>query len=471
MMLSSNGIKPVIAFFCLIIILIIFVASLFNSDLFLLIFTFTILCLSSVPIFLKETNLFSIWSFIFYGTFLFFLRSIYMVFGFSDQDRLNDVFFRGEEIIEFVDTSIIMLVCYVFLIVGYLLTKKVYIIKQKKILSNHWDNKRYLFVTGFLLVISIYAIFTFVTPNGGLVVGFISKARGVSENLQDTNPQGYLRLIASIGFVNVFISALWLKVSKKYKYYSIFIFIISFLSFLFFNFYVSQRGVVVFLFVQLIALFFFINNLKFSKVRMFLVALISLTLLQAMSSFRSNGEFSKDSLKFNISLIEPAIMTINFIDLSKTKHIIDAVPKKLPFAYGKTYFTAIVAPIPRSIWKNKPVVNVDNIVGQKVYGSFYFGAGGTPAGLIAEAYWNFWYFGFVFVPIFFGFLLRYIENTFQKYKDSQNVIILYVSCFLFLGLSLMGSSFSSTLVGFLKQFIVFIIVLNFISKKNYVKSK
>ena len=426
MTISSINNKVIISLFCSIVIVTIFIASLFNNNLFLLLFTFVILYISLIPFLLQKTNLFSIWSFIFYSTFLVFLRTIYMVFGLADFEKLNQVFLRGKQIIDFVDVSMIMVISYLLLVLGYLLGQnKKYRIKKLNLIQNSWSEKRYLLVTISLIFISLTSIYIFVQSNGGLISGIISSARGVSDTLEDTNPQGYLRLFASLGFVNLFLTTSWLRFTKKYKFYSILVFTISFISYIFFNFFVSQRAAVVFIFVQLIALLYYSNKFKFSKIKFFAGVLISLTLFQVMSSLRNSGELSNTSFKFDIiSAFEPAIMTINFIDISKTSHIIDAIPKKLPFAYGGTYFTSLYAPIPRSIWPKKPVVNVDNIVGQKVYGSNYFGAGGTPAGLIAEAYWNFWFFGIIFIPLLAGFVLRYIENTFQAYIDSKNIIIL-----------------------------------------------
>ena len=442
--------------------------SLFDNNLYLLLISLIIISITYIPLFLLKSNPFSIWSWIFYSTILGVLfRSIYLVFELADASILRSVFLRDKEIIDFVYPSIIISFAFSFLILGYIVCKKKYKIKNLNILNNEWNKGRYIQITLILLIISFISIYMFVQSNGGLISGIISQARGISDTLEDTNPQGYLRLFSSLGFINLFLTLIWLKTSKKLKFYSRLIFFFSLIGFVFFNFFVSQRGTVVFVFIQLIAFNYYISDSKFSYKRIIILGSIGLILFEIMSVFRYNDKFETHNFNFNlIKKFEPAILTINFIDISKTAHIIDGIPKKLPFAFGGTYITSLYAPIPRSIWPTKPVVNVDNIVGQKIYGSKYFGAGGTPAGLIAEAYWNFWLFGILIVPFLTGIFLRYIENTFNHYKRSNNVIILYVTCFMLLGLNFMGSSFSSVLVSFLKMFIPTLFILSYLSKQK-----
>lgn len=460
----------VILFFGILISAIV-ILSVFNNDLFLLLFAVIILALSYIPFSLKNTNIFSIWSWIFYSVILgVLIRSVYLIFELADINILREVFLREKEIIDFVYPTILILISFVTLILGYLSCKKMYIIKNFNLLNDEWNKNRYIQITLILLIISYLSLYFFVQSNGGFLSGIISAARGVSDTLQDTNPQGYLRLLSSLGFINIFLTLSWLKKSKKLKFYSLLIFILSLIGFLIFNFFVSQRGAVVFVFVQIVAFNYYTSKNKISVKSLVIFAFIALSLFEIMSIFRYNKEFDVNNIGFSvIKKFEPAILTISFIDISKTAHIIDAIPEKLPYAFGSTYITFLYAPIPRSIWKSKPVVNVDNIVGQKVYGSKYFGAGGTPAGLIAEAYWNFWLFGILIIPFIIGYILKYIENTFLYYKNKINVIIIYITCFMFLGLSFMGSSFSSTIVGFLKLFLPILFILIYISKQKYVK--
>jgi oligosaccharide repeat unit polymerase len=439
-----------------------------DHNFYLLLISIIIVSITSLPLFQLKSNPFTIWSWIFYSTILGVLfRSIYLVFELADISILRSIFLRDKEIIDFLYPSIIMLIAFFSLLLGYMACKKRYKIKNLNILKNEWNKSRYVQITLILLIISFTSIYVFVQSNGGLISGIISQARGVSETLEDTNPQGYLRLFSSLGFINLFLTLTWLKTSKKLKFYSRLIFFLSLIGFVFFNFFISQRGTVVFIFIKLIAFSYYIFDSKTSYKRLITFGFTALILFEIMSLFRYNDKFETDDFNFNlIKKFEPAILTINFIDISKTAHIIDGIPKKLPFAFGGTYITSLYAPIPRSIWPTKPVVNVDNIVGQKIYGSRYFGAGGTPAGLIAEAYWNFWLFGILIVPFLTGIFLRYIENTFIHYKRSNNVIILYVTCFMLLGLNFVGSSFSSVVVSFLKMFIPTLFILSYLSKQK-----
>ncbi len=194
---------------------------------------------------------------------------------------------------------------------------------------------------------------------------------------------------------------------------------------------------------------------------------VALTIFQIMSTLRGVKDVENQEVNISITkALEPAILTTNMIDVSKTAHIINAIPEKIDYQYGASLTTILIAWIPRELWPDKPVTNVDNTIGMKVFGASTFGSGGVPPGLIAELYWNFWIPGVLIGCFLIGFLLKVINQTIVCNIANQNVVIIYVVNFMFIGLSFVGSSFSSVLIGVLQTLIPSFIILSFITIKK-----
>jgi oligosaccharide repeat unit polymerase len=191
-----------------------------------------------------------------------------------------------------------------------------------------------------------------------------------------------------------------------------------------------------------------------------------------MSTIRQDFT-SIDNQDVNFSIlksIEPAVLTTNMIDVSKTAHIIEAIPNKIDYQYGYTLTTASFAWIPRFLWKSKPVSNVDNTIGMKVFGSNTYGSGGVPPGIFAELYWNFWIPGVLIGCFLIGRYLKIVHLTFTSYNSNKNSLLIYVIVFMLNGIWLIGSSFSSTLIGLLTTLFPLILILNFITiRSNNIK--
>ena len=84
--------------------------------------------------------------------------------------------------------------------------------------------------------------------------------------------------------------------------------------------------------------------------------------------------------------VKSSLLNRNGFDLGKTLLVTDAVPAKLPYEYGQTIVTYVVAPIPRAVWPEKPVVSPGPTIGKKIYN---LGRTGVPPGMVAELAWNF----------------------------------------------------------------------------------
>ena len=437
---------------------------------------FAIACLVTAIFFLplvktRKKDIFSVMSWAFYSVFLgVFLRITYISFDLVGYEKLNDIFLLDKPKSELISGALVVLFGTFFLILGFLVP--IWQFKSMKnsfLINENWSKGRYVFLTSFILLLSLFSLLYFIQSNGGILIATISAYRGVADNLTEINTQGYLRWLISLSGINVFFTISWLiKKKDSLKFFSIVIFTLSLLIFIFFNFFVSQRTAIVFAFIQIIAVFYYSNNYRLPKVWIGVGLFISLFIFQFMSLIRfNNGIENLEDSKFSVyGPIELAILATNFVDISKTAHIVNAIPNKLPFAYGETYSTIFFAWIPRSIWPSKPVSNVDNTIGIKVFGSNTYGSGAVPPGLFAELYWNFWYPG-VFIGCFLvGIILKRISSFFQQNMCNMNLIIIYVVNFMFIGISFLGSSFTSILIGVLQTLIPTILFLKFVISKK-----
>lgn len=457
---------PLMTIFCL------FLGSIFFlfDDFFLIFFPFLILFLVTIPFLLAvKFDVFSIWSWIFYSTVLgVLLRCFYIFLDIPTYTEIDTVFLMGKSKSFLFPAMLLILAGFSSLVLGYLSTKKTIRLNYKIIRNHTWSEVAFFRLTFLLLIISICGLVMFINVQGGLFsLESISSYRGVSDTLSEAAPHSYLRLLVSFSGLNLFLLSTWLVKYKTKKVLVYSLWFASFLTFMFFNFYISQRGAIVFTLVQLTAISYYINGFKLPKLKLFVGLVIALSIFQVMSSLR--GVKDVESQKVELSLtkaLEPAILTTNMIDVSKTAHIINAIPDKLNYEYGATLITIFIAWIPRELWANKPVTNVDNTIGIEVYGASTYGSGGVPPGIIAELYWNFWIPGVIIGCFLLGFLLKVIDQTVLANISNPNVILLFVVNFMFIGLAFVGSSFSSVLIGVLQTLIPLVVILNVITEKN-----
>jgi hypothetical protein len=145
------------------------------------------------------------------------------------------------------------------------------------------------------------------------------------------------------------------------------------------------------------------------------------------------------------------VLNDNFIDASKTAFIMEAIPDRLPYQWGKTYLLVFLAWIPREVWPGKPIVNIDNTIGQVVRGHNLLGSAGLPPGQIAELYYNFSYPGILAGCFLIGVLLRKVDVLLGAYGRNPNVIACHTLNTMILGVSLFGSSFVPIVGGILFQ--------------------
>ncbi|TKC56952.1 oligosaccharide repeat unit polymerase [Pedobacter hiemivivus] len=442
----------------------------FFDDFFLVFFPVCIVFLISLPLVIRtKTDVFSIWSWIFYSSILgVLIRCLYIYFDMPNFNAIDDVFLYGKAKSFLLPAMVLVFVGVFMLVLGYLSTSLNLNLNGKIFKNKKWNEKAFFITSSLLILISVGGLVLFINAQGGLFsMESISSYRGVSDNLAEASPHAYLRLLVSFSGINLFLLTTWLLKYNRMRWIAYLFWLISFLTFVFFNFYISQRAAIVFTLVQLTALSYYLKGFKLPKLKFAVGVILALAIFQLMSTLRNVKDVENEDVKLNITkALEPAILTTNMIDVSKTAHIMDAIPSRMNYEYGATLVTIFIAWIPREFWPDKPVTNVDNTIGIKVFGATTYGSGGVPPGLIAELFWNFWIPGVIIGCYLIGLLIKIINQTILSNIANPNIVIIYVVNFMFIGLSFVGSSFSSVLIGVLQTLIPMILILNIITEKG-----
>lgn len=105
---------------------------------------------------------------------------------------------------------------------------------------------------------------------------------------------------------------------------------------------------------------------------------------------------------------------------SGTPPILADVPDSVSYRYGSTYVAALLSPVPRAIWPDKPGL-VDSEVGKTFFGTNT----GVPAGPVGEAYWNFGLVGVVIIFALFGLFHRWLAWRFMVAAGHPLAVVLY----------------------------------------------
>jgi oligosaccharide repeat unit polymerase len=121
-----------------------------------------------------------------------------------------------------------------------------------------------------------------------------------------------------------------------------------------------------------------------------------------------------------------AVNNRNYLGSSEIAVVMNGVPRKLDYQYGKTLITFLYSPIPRIVWEDKPKrIRVGFLV-SPLFKRKTLRSGATPT-LIGELYLNFSLLG-VFPGMFlYGLFLRLLYRSFRPYLSSnKNMALLYI---------------------------------------------
>lgn len=150
-------------------------------------------------------------------------------------------------------------------------------------------------------------------------------------------------------------------------------------------------------------------------------AILLLSIFVFLNAIRSTNDFGEgfdpnDKVSNTLSYISKLRSVDTFYN---TSFLVEKFPVPWDFYYGETYFSVLAAPIPRSIWEDKPVglgapLGLMNRYGYK--GKFDIEMWGDAnqfslsPGFVGEAYANFGYIGVLVLSILLGFVTAFFDK-------------------------------------------------------------
>lgn len=366
--------------------------------------------------------------------------------------------------------TIYIIIGIVFLILGYSSPVRPIQLHRKfpSFINQSWNLKKMNLLIFSLITISILGAIFYFRQEGieGLTLDTISQKRRTFTD--DTRSQrvsySYYRWVITLIKFPYYLTLIYFVRSNKSIWSRLGFGVILFgILALLFPFVVSSRSEIIYVIINTFLILFYLK--KFPYLFFGISIPIIFVIINLMLGLRTSKDFSKHTLSFESSL-ESVVGSANLLGVAKTGHIIKAVPKKMDFDLGKSLTALFWAPIPRSIWKDKPNVNPGITIRTKVMPlkKSRIVGGGIPPGSIAEFYWNFGLLGIILGMFFLGRMLKFIYFSFEPYLSySPNAIFLYSGFIIQMSFVLIGDSFVQGSVQALQNIIPSMIIIKILN--------
>ncbi len=153
----------------------------------------------------------------------------------------------------------------------------------------------------------------------------------------------------------------------------------------------------------------------------------------------------------------------NLFGIAKSGLIAHHVPETIDYKYGSTFVVWIYTPVPRTLWKNKPVIHVGNEIGDKIYSNPE--GSGVPPGFFGEAYLNFGWIGVPFAFFVLGVLMRLIYASFWPYRSNKNAVVVYATVATAVAYSAVGGDVAGAVIGIATSLIPLLVAIAFVGRR------
>lgn len=194
-----------------------------------------------------------------------------------------------------------------------------------------------------------------------------------------------------------------------------------------------------------------------------LAGVLALTL---MAGLRGLGRRTNPTdVAVNPATVSKAVLgNRNWLGVTKTAHLLDAVPRELEFQNGRTFLTWLAAPVPRTLWPEKPVIRFGIILSSEVFQSE--GARtGVPPGFVGELYLNFGYPGVFSGMLLLGLLLRLLYASFWPLlRSNMSALLVYTVLMFQLSFALVTTDVSGVVIELARSLITLGILLTLVAE-------
>jgi len=210
------------------------------------------------------------------------------------------------------------------------------------------------------------------------------------------------------------------------------------LIFLIFSAIGSRKGPILFVIYFLLLWHYNINKLRFFTLRNITVGFIGLLYFSALPLFRTAGSFefymSNTPQLFQDSFENMGLFFQRFSELERSLMIYSLFDSSNLWL-GSSFIDILYAPIPRSLFPDKPPVDEGVYLYNIAHGNLVspstplrkMMAVGWPPSTITNMYINFWYFGVGIGGLIYGYVLKYFYNFAKAQKFDAISVYLYTN--------------------------------------------
>ena len=330
-------------------------------------------------------------------------------------------------------------------------------------------NRAVSFSTGVLyaiLAISVAGLFGFFIQFPQLLES-ANKNTIATTDLADYNSGGVWRSMIELAYV-VSLCALLNASRRAVRRRNLVLATISAVLWLGFCLLSDQRGIMIFSIVTwLLAYTRFIGPVPRRVAVAIGVALVCAVIGKTMLRLDAgSGDAQADA-----ALVAANFIGQNLIENGKTASVVKAVPNKLDFQFGKTYLDAVLILIPRSLYPDKTTVNLDTVIGNKVFDCDAFGACGVPPGFVGESYLNFGPIGVLVSAALYGLLIGKLDARFNRTGKGGLFDLFFLYSFIYCGMAILGSGMSGVITQVITQCVELTLIWTIAGRKSAVRHK
>lgn len=297
---------------------------------------------------------------------------------------------------------LIIIIWYVSMYIGYFFTKS----NNKLVRTN--DIKNPIFISMILIIVGIISFLYIFFLKGGI--------EGILNALTNRR-ESYSGLAYFIKLTGLITIGSLILLSKGYKKSSLLLILISFALLSLFG----GRGNAFFgsVFPYLIYYHYRVKKIRF--IQLLPIGLLTVIFILLLGNYRLYQEF-----KLNITGLYDMISKLAHNTQGGTilpSLVGSLIRGEIEYQYGSTLINIIYAPIPRSVWAEKPLIDESGIVGQLLMGSEYWG---LPPGPYGIAFLNFSFIGVIVFGFITGMVVRRLYVNFVLKKNTDLSLIFYI---------------------------------------------
>ncbi len=421
------------------------------------------------PSLLRRYDIFSPWSFVILSVVIgLTIRGFSITLDYPNPGIIDELFLLGKPPTFFILPAVILLA-------GLLILAGAYLYNPFRGTPDRRHARpirptRLYALVAVILATSLISTFLYISFTGGFDSRFLSAKRTPIPGL-DLAGLGYqsfgaLRFLASLAiFAHLLVLCDLLKPNARGRRWKIPLALSLFLLACTLPFYASVRSVIATNFILSSAVFYY-STKTLPILKIAASGTLVLTLISLMTLLRAERNDTSALSKFNplTQAFDSLILNRNQVELAKTAHIIEALPGTLDHQYGKTIAIWLAAPVPRSLWPDKPLIQPGPVIGNRIYNQ---DRAGVPPGFIAEMFWNFHLPGVFLGCLLLGSFLRYLHEKFRPLPGNPGgncpQTLLYVAAPMMFGFQAISSNIGYALMWLLLNYAIVAITLKLIT--------